>query len=445
MYPIALLMFAALSARADLAVMSLTTADGRDPSSRDVSVDARLDIDPRGGDPAWALTAPVRLRGRGNSTWNMAKKPYRLHFTTAHGPFGWPADRDWSLLANYADKSLLRNSLAFHLSRTLGLAFTPRDRAVRLILNGRERGVYQLVEEIKVAPHRLNLGTDGVLLEIDRWMSDTAFVTERDVPYSIAHPRDADQALRARTKDFVVRAERALHAPYFADPNTGYARYVDADSFVDWYLVNEIMKNTDAGNWSSIYLHREGDGPLKMGPAWDFDLAAGNVDFTAATTPEGWWIRTENPWFKRLFDDPNFTARVRARWADLGRLQLDEAQLLAFVDQRAAQLAGARAINFEVWDILTAYVWPNAEVTGSYDGEIAYLKSWLSRRLRWLTAHLGPQARSKINTSAAPAAFRFKSSRSTAAPSPAVSSSSPKCTDPRVTCTQYPRPGRAGR
>jgi len=191
--------------------------------------------------------------------------------------------------------------------------------------------------------------------------------------------------------------EDALFAKDFADPDRGYAAYLDVDSVIDWYLVNEITKNQDAGNFSSIYFHKGAGDKLKMGPLWDFDLAAGNVNYSDAQWPEGWWVRRGSPWLTRLFQDPAFTARVTERFDRLANLAADEVAVTKFIDQTATDLEAVQTANFEIWPILKKYVWPNSVVTGSYAGEVAYLSAWLRTRYAWLRAelHAPPGARER--------------------------------------------------
>ena len=372
--------------------LSLTTDDGADVTSKDVFAAGWLEVDPNGHADDWRARRRVQVRGRGNSTWLMPKRPYKVRLDEAHGLLGMAVNREWSLLANFADKSLLRNLLANHLGSRLVFDFTPKNQPVLLNLNGRDVGVYTLSEDINPSPGRLDLGandpTGGYLLEIDQRRLNDYFETPRGIPYAIAEPRVPTPAQRTYIQDYVRAAEDALNSADFADPERGYAKFIDVPTFIDWYLVNEILKNSDAANYSSIYLHKRAGERLRMGPLWDFDLAAGNTDYTDALLPEGWWIRAQSPWFSRLFEDPRFVARVRARWTQLRDLGVDLAGIVEFIDRTAAELDEGQRLNFSIWPDLGRYVWPNAIVTGSYHGEVEYLKSWLITRMRWMDSHL---------------------------------------------------------
>ena len=188
------------------------------------------------------------------------------------------------------------------------------------------------------------------------------------------------------------QAENVLYSAGFADPATGYPQYLDQDSFIGWYLVNELFKNNDAAFWSSCWLYKDRNDKLFMGPVWDFDLGAGNINYNGNDDPTGWWLRsnplTYTQWTKRLFDDPAFAAAVASRWKQLKKTQFDT--LSAYIDENAAALDQSQQNNFQRWPILGQYVPPNAEVAGSYQGEVDYLKSWLTKRIAWMDSQLDP-------------------------------------------------------
>jgi CotH kinase protein len=161
-------------------------------------------------------------------------------------------------------------------------------------------------------------------------------------------------------------------------------------------MVNELFKNNDAVFWSSCWLYKDRSGKIFMGPVWDFDTGAGNVNYNGNNDPTGWWLRS-NPlptaqWTERLFDDPAFAAAVAARWKQIKVSQLDT--LSTYIDQNAAALDQSERNNFQRWPILSTYVVPNAEVAGSYQGEVNYLKSWLTQRIAWMDSELDPQNQS---------------------------------------------------
>jgi hypothetical protein len=188
-------------------------------------------------------------------------------------------------------------------------------------------------------------------------------------------------------KGYINQFETVLHSSGFADPATGYAAYIDVDSFVRWYLVNEVFRNVDANMWSSCWMYKPRGGKLVMGPLWDFDLAAGNANYADAFMTEGWHIRAA-PWFSRLFEDPAFAARVKLAWNEIKADELPA--MLAAVTTGSASLQQPQLNNFQRWPTLETYVWPNYAIPGSYAGEIGYLNNWLTARISWMDRQINP-------------------------------------------------------
>jgi spore coat protein CotH len=341
----------------------------------------------------------IEIRGRGNTTWDMPKKPYRIKLREKASLLGMPADRDWVLLANYADKTLMRNAVAFELSRRFDLPFTPRHQFVEVFLNGAYQGNYLLTEQIEVEKHRVNITelkasdisdqviSGGYLLEIDvRLDEDVWFHTSKGIPVTVKSPEDITPEQIGYIKQFLEATEAALFSSSFTDPETGYNRYIDTENFINWYLVNELLKNNDAVFHSSVYLYKDRNKQLSLGPVWDFDIALGNINYNGNGDPLGWWIKSNNLWMKQLFEDPDFRKKVKARWQVLMQTQLPT--LYAFINSTARQLKYSQKENFDKWDILDHYTWPNMVVMGDYENEVQYLKDWLSKRINWMDAEI---------------------------------------------------------
>ena len=372
--------------------------EGQAPvTSKDDYLDGRITIIANEQGEEDVSQADIAIRGRGNTTWEMPKKPYKIRFDKRTEVLDMPEHKVWVLLANYPDKTLLRNHTAFRLSQQFGLSYTPRSRFVDLYLNGTYQGNYQLTEQIKVDESRLTIDelaaddnaesklSGGYLLEIDgRRDEDERYTSPRGVRFAIRSPEYGSPAQFAYIKEYLQTTEEALFADTFADPTQGYARYIDVVSFIDWYLLNEVTKNTDAKFANSVYLHKPRGGKLAMGPVWDYDIGMGNVDYSPGEFTEGWYIR-EASWFQRLFQDPAFDEQVKARWKAL-KPTVDA--VITAIDQHAAHLGSSQQLNFRKWNILGRRVWPNPVVTGSYAGEVAYLKEWLTQRVAWMDRKL---------------------------------------------------------
>lgn len=385
--------------RVDLPVLEVLTDNLAPIVSRDDYLNAQMTLESNVASTP-AVVSGLQIRGRGNSTWDMPKKPYRQKLTARQPLLGMPSSRDWVLLANYSDKTLLRNWLAMELGTRLGMAWTPRSRFVELHVNNVYQGVYLLMENIKVAKDRVNIDelaatdntpdkiTGGYLLEVDfREDGYTMYTAVDELPIVFQSPEEPSPEQEAYIQGYIDGFETVLHSPNFADPATGYAAYIDVDSFVRWYLVNEIYRNVDAQMWSSCWMYKPRGGKLHMGPLWDFDISAGNIDFNNADDIAGWWVR-EGDWFETLFQDPAFLARVRQVWNEIKTDELPA--MMASIAPKAAALQQSQLNNFQRWPILETYVWPNSQVPGSYGGEIDYLTTWLEGRIEWMDRQFNP-------------------------------------------------------
>ncbi len=355
-----------------------------------------------------SVEGTTEIKGRGNSTWGMPKKPYRLKLTKSTSLLGMPANRHWVLLANYADKTLIRNDVTFFLGEALGMEYTPRSTHIELHLNGEYQGVYQLTEHVRVGKNRVNIPeldvedtdsetiTGGYFLEVDeRYGEDFCIPSSRTrMVFCVKDPETLLEpewtAQRNYLEGYLEQTEAAIFADDFTDPQTGYAAYIDVDSAISYYLINELIKNVDGNLRLSTFLYKKRNDKMFFGPLWDFDLALGNVDYDGADDPHGWHVRTAE-WYLRMFEDPHFAQQVTDRWNHMKTAGILD-DLMNRIDNRALWLSHVQQQNFELWDILNIYVWPNRVVTGSYQGEIDAMKDWLQQRIDWMDAQFNPVA-----------------------------------------------------
>ncbi len=313
-----------------LPVVRIDTTEGAPVADTETYVRGGFRIDPNGsGYDGYSGT--MGIRGRGNTTWEYPKKPYRVKLDAASPIMGIAAERDWVLLANYIEESQLRTYAAMELSRATEMAYTPTVRHVEVVFNGRYDGVYLLTQHTEVGSDRVDIArmgpgdtadeavTGGYLLEIDQrleWNDEPGFRTSRGVPIVVKDPEPmVDQQLsyiRGRISEF----ETALFGAGFADPLTGFRPYVHMESFIDHYLVQEVTRNEDAF-WSSTYLTKDrGEDGFRFGPVWDFDRSLGS-NHNIETSPQGWWARTRGPWMPRALEDPTFVGQMVQRWDEL--------------------------------------------------------------------------------------------------------------------------------
>lgn len=356
-------------------------------------------------------TFPMRIRGRGNSTWTMPKKPYRIKLDSKASLLGLPEEKDWVLLANYEDRSMLRTWLAFGFgAKATGLAWTPEDRFVDVSLNGQDLGTYVLTEQVEASPAKVALPSGGQLLEVDDRIlpaqpggptKEPGFVTSRGVALGLKDPDDPKPQQLAATKAAVEDLESRLYGDSWTDESDGYRAVVDVPSFVDWYLVEELTKNYDSDFFSSIFLSWAPGQKFRMGPLWDFDRSSGygpgGLTGDEYATPEQWWLRGDatqvgghrqhaSHWFARLLADPWFAEQVAVRWRELSP-QL--AAVAAGLHRQAAVMRPALDHDWSLWHTAEPNPDPAAVHGSTYDAELDHLTSWINARIAWLDTELG--------------------------------------------------------
>jgi len=228
------------------------------------------------------------VKGRGNSTWSFPKKPYAIKLDKKAEVLGMPKHKRWVLLANWIDRTLMRNHIAFTIAKnTESLDWTPRGEFVELILNGKHLGNYYLCEQIKIDKNRVNIAemestdidgeviTGGYLLEMDiNYDEVNKFHTDiRNLPVNIKEP-DEDVLVDKQfnyIQNYINQVERAIYADNFSIDGHSYTEYIDVNSFIDWWLVHELTHNGEPGWPKSSYMHKDKNDKLVAGPVWDFD------------------------------------------------------------------------------------------------------------------------------------------------------------------------------
>ena len=348
----------------------------------------------------------IRIKGRGNSTWWQGgiwgKKPYQIKFDDKTQVLNMPKDKKWVLLAEISDVSLIRNKIAREIANVGSFDYVPKAEYVELFLNGEHHGTYLIGQKVEESKNRVNIGDDGYLVEID------TDANGRIDPNDDVYFKSAQSGLWPEQNVFNIKEpgldynsdefnliinhvdsfEAALFSEDFKNPDSGYRAYIDLESFIDYYLVSEITKNQDAASYSSIYFTYVPSEKIKMGPIWDYDLAFGNVNYSEAEFPEGFWIKSGNPWFKRMFEDEYFKEAVRERfnyyYSNLGSFQskIDEFQLNLSISQEK---------NFELYPGLldpNVEIWPVPIRFYNHNGYVEYLKGWLNARMDWLNTWL---------------------------------------------------------
>jgi len=382
-------------------------------------------------DPFNNYDGKIGIEIRGSSSQSFPKKQYGLELRNNLGEginaplLGMPAEEDWVLFAPYNDKSLMRDALAYKLGRDLGW-YAPRTRFCEVVINGEYQGIYVLIEKIKRDKNRVDVNklnpdeisgdnlTGGYLIKIDKntgsgnggWTSTFLPPNRSNIQtifFQYDYPKAADIAPQQKTyiKDLMASFESTLAGTNFNDPVQGYTRYIDVDSFIDFYIANEVGKNVD-GYRLSTYLYKQKDsdgGKLHMGPIWDFNLGFGNANYCTKGNPEGWVtnFNTICPqdfwlipfWWNRLNQDGVYRSKMAARWAELRADKFQTNRITGYIDSVYMVLnAESQQRNFQRWPVLGQYVWPNYFVGSSFLEEVNWLKSWVTNRLNWMDANM---------------------------------------------------------
>lgn len=371
-----------------LPIFNIYTKNGVEIESKDDYVSGNAFL--FGGRNYSNISGEMEIRGRGHSTWFMhPKKPYQLKFENKTEVFGMPADKKWILLAEYSDKTLIRNKFAFEMGYISNLDWTPQSVYSEVFLNDEYNGTYLITQKVEEGSNRVNLGDEGFLLEID--VPD--HISEGDIFFystkfliQIKEPEiETGSTQYNLIKNHIIEFENVLFSDNFLNPETGYKKYIDMPSFVDWYLIEEISKNQDAKDYSSMYFNYIPGEKIKMGPLWDFDLGFGNVNYSDCEFPTGFWVK-DHKWISRMFQDPEFVTKVKERFLFFKE---KENYFLDVLSEQANALRYAQEENDDRWDLFGNYVWPNPVVYDSHEAEVYHLKTWFETRMKWLDEQFG--------------------------------------------------------
>lgn len=353
-----------------------------------------------------AVYDSVRVRGRGNSTWGLEKKPYRIKFNKKVKWLGkgYANSKNWVLMANHADKTMLRNAVASFIGTELGQPFTPGARFVDLVLNGEYLGTYQITDHIDIHKHRVDITeqeepanaesniTGGYLVECDGFYDDDVrFRTNRSVPCNIKSPDEEvindDQILYIRK---VLQAfEDALFSGKYTDPEKGYRALVDSTTLISWYLATEFTGNPD-GYWSAN-IYKEADDPLLYwGPMWDYDIAFNNCNRIGEATElmmsrDGFGSGVIRPWVQQMTTDPWFDALAAREWkkaVDAGIVD----RTLAYIDSMAVVIDETQALNYDKYRI-DKRVYNEITLYSTYQEGVDYLKDFVREHALYLSKY----------------------------------------------------------
>lgn len=330
----------------------------------------------------------LTIRGRGNTSWtDMPKKSYKIEFADKQAMLGMPKDRDWALIANYADKTLMKNYITYKLSSWLNANYSPRCEFVELFLNKEYLGVYLLVETLKVNKHRIDINENiSYVAEFDIHYKSKNTVIFLDVfqkPISIHHPKAATIPAQSILKKHLDSLTQLIIGSNI--PIDSLEKWIDLQSYFLFYWIQEFSENRDGNFDTSVFFTWAPGEPLKMGPIWDFDLAYNGHPNTLTQDPQKWFIRNYY-WNGSLFKSSSFEKEAFSYWKNNHTSFI---QLLDSIDVYREILTFPAQNNFKKWPILgDTYSRYHQHSYDSHFAAVDALKKWIKTRITWIDSQI---------------------------------------------------------
>lgn len=405
----------------NLPVVTINTPGGKAITSKTVWTDgATMKIVYPDGTPDYEGT--LSMRGRGNNTWSFSKKPYALKLDEKAEILGMPQHKRWILLANYKDRTLLRNDAAFWLSRQTDLPYTIRGQYVELVMNGKHMGNYYLCEHAKINKNRINIDEPdlenpelgGFFAEIESYYGyysdkkELGFWSKTyNLPYILKDP-DIDTISSTHPayiyfKNFIEEMELVLNNEDSVK-NHAYERYIDVDKAIDYALVNEMAGNHDFYNtWPkdgphSCFLYIDRDHRLCFGPVWDFDYhtfmpsRANQWEALSISSKVnqwgGWWGGQSQSkfYYTSLLKDPAFKKRLVERW---NLLKVKFAGLPEYIDMMADSIRSSEEWNYKVWGkIQNSSGDENSDINLTFQQSVDKIKEGFEKKFKWIDENI---------------------------------------------------------
>lgn len=351
---------------------------------RDVTTEHKAKLQIYGKDGPLGSVMELTVRGRGNSSAKMPKYGLKLEFIEKQSLFGMPKNRDWALIANYGDKTHIRNHMIFRLSEWLGASYTPKDQFVEFYLNRKYMGLYLLAETVKVGKNRVNIpkNENSFLFEKeDEQKLDPPFVTtKQDHSFHIKSPKNISQESMDLLQEHLNHVESYLQRASFSNRDN-VETWIDLDSYLLQYWLQEFSKNEDGSFSRSIFMTWEKNKPIYFGPIWDLDLGFGNQSYQENRSEDGWYIR-KGHWHLYIFRDKNIQERAASYWKE------HREQFRALIDSiplYVGEIRGAIDNEYKRWPILeNTENWALKKPYDSYEEAVGDMKDWMLKRYQWI-------------------------------------------------------------
>ena len=374
------------------------------------------------------MASKVVMNVRGQSSLRYKKQSYTIRLVDEYGLknpqefLGMASHDKWVLNGLYSDKSLMRNAIAYKMGRDT-MAYAPDTRYVEVYLKNTETalndaehyvGVYLLTEKIERDRNRVDIDKNSekyqdisfifsrdkikygdVLLRSD-WnrLEEDFIVDENNVRragtvFTTTYPSNDNMTEEFKTAitDYINEFEYALRSNHFDNPRTGYRKYIDVDSFINFAMINEVTKNVDGGEVSA-YFHKDLGGLMTAGPIWDFDQSLGNTRLEELNEPTGFRI-VNVIWYERLFQDQYFVERYKSMYRNYRNTIWSNQNIDSLIDEQLLVLGSSVQRNQEKW-------YPQ-DTQEDQDKEIEKVRTFLKERLTWMDKNIDSMDRIKQN------------------------------------------------
>ncbi len=387
-----------------LPVIYITTDSGASITSQTTYQSATFSLDYNGTEEyADIEDAEINIRGRGHSSWKLDKKPYKIKFEDKTSLFGLTAAKEWCLLANQVDYSLIRNTLAMEMAAELdNFVFVPTSHMVDVFVNGEYVGVYSICEQIEMKDGRLPGEKDSTEIDCDYLLEmggdeettsfgNNVFATTLCTWETVNTP-DED-VLSEEQYNYIRNYMQELDDAIIS--GEGYEEYIDVPSLVDYFILLEFSYNLDGAFRRSNFMLKKAGDKLYMASPWDYDYAFGNMTLDTDTYDD--WIslgntKTDNyneyittNWMDYLLEDDYFIEQLKLRWDEVGETLYLTA--LETIDELEVTVTPSAEDNFVVWDILgtrTQYQSRQSSSYATYAEQMQYLRDFIENRYAWM-------------------------------------------------------------
>lgn len=378
----------------NLPTVTIHTLEAKEPYDKIDQIPCSISI--LSTDKPTMLSEPGTIRLRGNASINYPKKPYRVKFDEKQQVLDAPSKaKKWNLINNYGDKTLMRNLLAFGISKKMKMPYTPYGTLVDVILNGEYKGTYQLCDQVQVHKGRIEITemtpednekpalTGGYHFEVDAYarFENSWFKSADGKPVTIHTPDEKS----------ITSSQRSYIESYFNTMEGHWRQYLDLNTFVRHFLVGEMTGNTDT--YYSVHMYKDrGSDVTYVGPVWDFDLAFENDERTYPINEKTDFIFRNGgscaagmkDFVSSIIDDEDVRQMIKDKWYEARSEGFNEDFMLHLVDSLKYELRIAQKYNFIRWPILNQHIQKVPVIWGSYDEEVENVKRYIKERFVWM-------------------------------------------------------------